>query len=454
MNAATMLVAVRRRIYVVSALLLLFIAAALAAALAQRPTYEATSSNFVSNASVSSATDLNQGGIYLQQVVKSYATVATSSFVLGRVKSSLRLDASPDQLAKQVSAVVPADTVIIEVTATDQSPRRAAAIANAVSAQLAVAVQNLTPASSARPAVRVTRIEPASIPLQPSKPNVLLYLAGGLALGLGASALVVAVAERTDNKVRNADQVTDLLNAPPLGLIHLDSKLQADHGFAAALQTPKFAEDYKILRTNLAFLSVDEGFKSIVVTSSLPSEGKSTTAAALAHSFAEAGLRALLIDADLRRPAVGKMLGLVDAVGLVDLLIAGDSPSNYIQRWGDAGLSVLTAGRVPPNPSELLGSVRMRELLAKFEDEYDFVVLDAPPVLPVADSTILAAFTGGALVAARAGVVRQDDVRTTGSRLRAGGGRLLGGVLTMAPAQRGQRGYGYYEYRDGTASTS
>jgi capsular exopolysaccharide synthesis family protein len=199
------------------------------------------------------------------------------------------------------------------------------------------------------------------------------------------------------------------------------------------------------LRTNLQFVDAAGGARSFVITSSIESEGKSSTASNLAIALDNAGHKVIVVDADLRRPKLATYMGIEGAVGLTDLLIGRADMEDAVQQWGHGGLHVLPAGSVPPNPSELLGSAAMQSLIGRLEDEFDYVLFDAPPLLPVTDAAVLSKSVGGAIVAVAAGRAHRNQLAASVTALENIGARLVGFVLTMLPAQ-GPHAYGYQSY--------
>ena len=183
------------------------------------------------------------------------------------------------------------------------------------------------------------------------------------------------------------------------------------------------------------------GVRTLLVTSSVANEGKSTIAANLAATLAETGARVVLVDTDLRRPTVAPLLGIEGAAGLTTVLLGRASVADVVQDWGTSGLHVLTSGELPPNPSELVGSPAMRRLMQSLRDDYDYVVLDAPPLLPVADAAILSHAVDGALVVGNVRRVRRAELRDGLQSLESVRGRTLGLVLNQV--QQDGDAYGY-----------
>lgn len=425
------------------------------------PEYQASSKVFVSVQSAGSVSDLTQGGSFAQNQVTSYADIVTTPLVLQPVIATLGLNSDVNQLARQVSATAPVNTVIIEITATDTDPRQAAEIANAVASSFQNTVANLVPltAEGTEP-VKLTVIQQAVIPRSAFSPNVPVNIAFGaiigLVLGLGAAVL----RETLDTRVRNEHDVESITEAPIIGGIVYDSRTPQNPLVVKDDPRSPRSESFRTLRTNLQFVHVGQK-RSFVVTSSVPGEGKSTSAANLAIVIALSGQRVLLVDADLRKPKVAAYLGLEGAAGLTDILVGRAQPTEIIQRWGDTNLYVLPAGRIPPNPSELLGSKTMVSLLKTLENSFDIILFDAPPLLPVTDAAILTNHTSGALLMVAAGRVHKNQVRGAVNSLTTVGANVAGVVLTMLPTKGpdsygyGRYGYGYgYTYGDADAEAT
>jgi len=255
--------------------------------------------------------------------------------------------------------------------------------------------------------------------------------------------------------------VEQVTSVPILGGIVFDPKAKERPLIVHVDPRSPRAESFRSLRTNLQFLDVGRVDRSFVITSSIESEGKSTTGANLAIALADAGARVLFIDADLRRPKVADYMGVEGAVGLTDVLIGRAELADVIQPWSDGNLFVLPAGQIPPNPSELLGSARMAELIAEFNRQFDVVIFDTPPLLPVTDAAILAKNVGGAIIVVAAGRTHKNQLKGAIAALGNVGAPISGLVLTMLPTKGpdaygyGHYGYGYgYGYSDEVKSAS
>lgn len=431
-----------------SCLATVFLCVALAAGftLLQSPTYTAKSSVFVTVESGDTAGELSQGATYSERQVTSFAKVATTAKVLQPVIEKLRLDVTPAQLAKHVTVTTPASTSIIEVSATDDEPEQAAAIANGVAASLLVAVEELSPpgANGAR-LVSATVIDGALVPASPSAPRPATNLALGALLGALLGFGQALLRSTLDTRVRSAEDLESLTDAPVLAVIgHSGTP-----GSRAADPYNRYAgnaEAYRKLRTNVGFVGLGgQRRNSMVLTSSVAGEGKTETAVNLAKVLAQAGERVLLIDADLRRPMIAERMRLDSEYGLTDVLLGRGARQDFTIDVVPGHLSVLPSGTVPPNPSELLGSDAMTRLLRSAEADYDYVLIDTPPLLPVTDALILASEAGGAIVVARSEMVRRPQLLAALDSLAAGEITVLGLVANDVVRSSSNNGYHAYD---------
>jgi polysaccharide biosynthesis transport protein len=432
------------------ALTLVGVAAAAGYSLLQTPMFSSSAKVFVSTSGGDTVTDLQQGNSFTQQRVKTYADLATTPIVLLPVIADLGLDLTSDQLAGSVTAAAPLDTTLIEITATSEDPALAAELATAVSESLTEVVQSIetteaTDESSATSPVRLTLVQHAAVPQQPVSPNVALNVALGALVGLALGIGTAVLRETLDTRIRNERDVEAITDAPIIGGIVFDPKAKERPLIVQADPHSPRAESFRTLRTNLQFLDAGRTSRAFVVTSSIESEGKSTTAANLAIALADAGARVLLVDADLRRPKAAEYLGIEGAVGLTDLLIGRAELQDVIQRWGRKDLFVLPAGRIPPNPSELLGSTAMVTTVSEVGRAFDVVLFDAPPLLPVTDAAVLARVVGGAIVVVSAGRAHRAHLKGAIAALQNVDAPVSGLVLTMLPT-KGPDAYGYGRY--------
>jgi len=203
------------------------------------------------------------------------------------------------------------------------------------------------------------------------------------------------------------------------------------------------SEAYRVLRTNIQFSGIDKPLKTIVITSAGPMEGKTTTVTNLAVTFAQMGSKVLLIYADLRKPRIHKIFLLPNDTGLTNLLASGRDYSRFIRSTAVPNLDVLVSGIIPPNPSELLNSNAMREFIRKASADYDYIFLDAPPVISVTDASIISTYVDGTILVARSGKVERDALKRAKELLDKVNANIIGVVLNYLDKQSG--GY-YYDY--------
>jgi succinoglycan biosynthesis transport protein ExoP len=297
----------------------------------------------------------------------------------------------------------------------------------------------------------VVQVEPATPPEEPVRPRTLLNTTLAGILGLMLAVGVVFLVEALDDSL-HPDQVTSQLGLPVLGVI---ASHDSDDGHPVVVSRPRspVAEAFRSLRTNIQFASVDRELRTLLITSPSPSEGKSTVVANLAAALAQSGRKVAVVEADLRRPVVHKKLGLANREGLSAMFVQPQVILNgSLQETGIENLQALTAGSVPPNPAELLGSAKMNQILDEISGLVDTIVLDSPPVLVVTDSTVLAPQVDGVLLVVKPGVTKLAAARRAVEQLRRGGARLLGVVLNEVELSRSRYGYyrnsGYYAYHE------
>lgn len=436
-------------------LALVGVGVAAAFSLLKKPDYSASAQVFVSTQSSGTVSDLAQGSTFTQQRVKTYADLVKTPIVLLPVASSLHLKTTSDDLSKLVTADAPLDTSLISITVTSTDPVEAANIANATSQSLTNVVQQIESTGATKePQVKLTRVTEAQVPNAPVSPNVPLNIALGLLVGLALGIGLAVLRQALDTRVRNEQDVEQIDSAPIVGGIAFDPKAAQRPLIVHADPRSPRAESFRTLRTNLQYLDLEDRARTFVVTSSVQSEGKSTTTANLAIALDTAGSRVLVIDADLRRPKLAEYLGLEGAVGLTDLLIGRAELKDVVQRWGRGGLYVLPAGHIPPNPSELLGSRTMASLIETLEKQFDYVLFDAPPLLPVTDAAILARKSSGAIVVVAAGQTHKSQLAGAVSALQNVGATVSGFVMTMMPTSGPDAyGYGRYGYASGYGYT-
>ncbi len=310
--------------------------------------------------------------------------------------------------------------------------------------------------SSSRGAINAIRVlEPAGLPVLPNNPNNLITIAVASGMGLVLAALAAFLLEYLDDTIKTPTELGRVANLPVLtGLAQMRDEEQL---VTVKQARSPLAEAFRVLRTGIQFSAVDRARRSLVVVSATPFDGKSTVAANLAAVFAQAGNRVLLIDSDLRRPTQHTILGLPNKQGLTNLLLELDPTqpeaeiervlAKTVQTTRIEGLSILTSGPIPPNPSELLGSLKMQDLKGLLLQRFDYVIFDSPPVLSVTDAVVLSTQVDGVLMVVRAEKSRRSHLKQMVQILRTVNANLIG--LVLNGIKPGSEGYGAYYYYSG-----
>lgn len=414
--------------------------------LQQPKVYEANADGFVKTVTAANAPEASINDSLAKSRAPSYVSIATSRDTAQRAADALGLNVDPASLIGNIRVELQEGTVLLRIYARSTSPELAQDLADAWVHALADQVEEVEAPGAKTSPVIVDPIQSASLPSSPVAPNVRNNIAIGGLLSLMLAATYALVLARLDRRIRHASEV-EQFKASVMGSIPafsnesrsrsivLESALEASAGWGAS-------EAFRRLRTNVAYMDVDNPPRVILVTSPNQAEGKSTVAMNLAAAIAASGQDVVLVDADLRRPTAASSLGLDDAIGLTTVLIGQLEVEDAVQRHPTYDrLSVLAAGSVPPNPSELLASNTMGSLIRDLALKR-IVVIDAPPVLPVADASVLARHADGALVVIHYGRTVDTELEHTLRQIQSVQGRVLGVVLNRVP-----RAGGAYYYR-------
>jgi polysaccharide biosynthesis transport protein len=418
----------------------------------------------------------------------------------------LGLQTTPDALMKHVSVTAVGQTNIVKIVATDADAKRASEIANAVAEEYVRSARDAERANVAAAADEVERrldeakqeildlgrkiaasnqatelqaqlqiatgtystlaekleqlrineqletgpgriVSPAVVDTDAVSPkvlqNALLGLLVGLVFGIGMAFLY----EYLDSTIKSTEEVEKLFDAPVLGTIPVDRIDKSVKRRLAIVEDPgsSTAEAYRVLRNSLDFVNFQNDIKTILVTSAAPGEGKSTVAANLAAALAQAGKKVVLVSVDFRRPTTDQFFNVNNMIGLSDVLLGTHSLKSALQRPGDDQLLVLSAGKMPPNPSELLGSAKMREVVRALGDWGEWVIIDTPPLLAVADPASVARWADGVLMVSKVGGTTREAASKAMELLGKVGARVIGVVIWgLDETKAGSAGYGYY----------
>jgi succinoglycan biosynthesis transport protein ExoP len=436
--------AVREQWQMVTVVVTLCVVVAFLFSLVRPPSYTASLTAYVSAQSGDSLSAAYQGSLLSEARVKSYTELARNPRVLGETISELGLPLTVDELAAKVNSSSALDSVLIDIQVTDQDPRRAAEIANTIGTVFSRIVDELERPNrpDTAPAVSIRIVQQAAPPASPSSAGLMTVVGLGIVAGAILSLGMVVLRGALDTRVRDAEDLASITGTSNIGAIPESRKGATLLAFAPNQWSPT-VESARQVRTNLQFLNVDGSMRRLLVTSSLPGEGKTTTAVLLSHTLAMSGLKVLLIECDLRRPQIANLLNLEEKVGLTSVLSRRINLDAAIQRFSRGHFDVITAGPIPPNPSELLSSRQMEAVLGEAGSRYDFTVVDSAPVLPVTDAAAMASLVDGVVLTCRSHHTTRGKLADASRTLRAAGANLVGNVLTRTP-RSGVAYEGYY----------
>lgn len=407
---------------------------------------------------------------------KQFQSLAKSRTVAAEALKMSGVKGNPDAAASAVTVAVPEDTAQINVTVTQSSASGAAKLANSWVTALSKSIESTTSdqlsnsaggaEGSTDPIISVQPYVTAPKPSAPSSPNLVLNLALGGILGLAVGGLIVFLRMKSDRRIRGSEALERDFGLSVVGTLpkREESERRAflleNLGRKVSKSDFRSVESYNELRANLQFMNPDAPPRAIVITSGLPGEGKSTVAANLAVAVAQSGRPVILVDGDLRRPTVADSFGLVKEVGVTTAILNQGKVDDLLQDvHGLPLMRVLTAGTTPPNPSEIVGSEAFAKMIAHLSEEA-FVIIDAPPVIPVADGAILARRFDGAIMVMDAETANKDALSRSLTVLDKIDADLLGVVLNRVPtgklesAQYGYYGDYYYYGADGEKRAS
>ena len=422
----------RRRIGSLVLALIVCVLASMLFAFASPSTYTATSQAYlrVKVAGDPAQSTLSQYNAAQLAAMKADAVVPvfTSAAVAQRVVDSLKLDETAEEFASSVSATRVPETVSVQGSATAYSSHRAQVLADEVVRQASAEIKDLEGEDSP---VEIVLLSSAELVSATRSPALVTCVAVGLLAGLVLGYVWILVQELLDKSLRGPEEVREALSVPLLGALPRVPSLR----WLSRGAELKMEEQLRVARTNVLHALSQGGRRVVVVTSAGPQEGTSVTAASLARVLALSGHRVVLVGGDLRAPGTA---GLQGSPGLADVLTGSAYLGEALVKGSVEGLELLPAGRMPANPSELLGAPMMRDLLRELAADR-LVIIDAPPVLRFTDGVVLAARAGGVILVARAGRTSAEDLHEAALAIEQGGGRMLGVVLNNVSELGGKR---------------
>lgn len=455
MDLHTYLATLRKHLLLICVAVVVSVGIALLAYWRTPPTFASRIQFYVSTP-LPEGTNAQSAGQFAQARVNSYVELLSSEELGSRVlEVTDDVALSANDVAKRVTADANVNTVLVTATVTDGSPQRSLSIARGVGIAFPKMVDELDNSGRTTALVVIHIVSGPTLLSGQVAPDLRFFLLVGIAGGLFIGVGYAVFRELLDTSISTSGEAHEAAGVPILGSLPLDTDLKRSPLIIGSQATTPRAEAHRKLRTNLQFVDAAQNASSILITSSLPSEGKSITAVNLALSLVELGQRTILVDADMRKPQISRYLDVANDVGLSNLLAGQAQLDQVVQPWGNQGLFVLASGSVPPNPAELLGSPRMRELLDQLGKDYDRVVLDSPPILPVTDAVVIARQTNSVLLVIRAHQTPRSDVNHAVAALQAVGAPLVGAVLNMRKVTRSDQEYGAtYRYGVGPATRS
>ena len=448
MELTRYLLIVRQHLWIIIACPLIAALVAGIVSLALPPIYEANVSLYVRPAQPIAGTDPTVGGVTTDAILSTYANWMTQSPILNSVNSQLGLGLRPEDLVKQIKVTPQTNTLLLDVAVQDTNPARARDIANALVADFIQVVNEAqTSSASSSPATdKLIVTSPAVLPDRPVLPNKTLDVAIAFAVGLLVAIGLAFLLDYLDQSIKSDDQLIERLGLIPIGHIAYVPMANAKRSELVALDAHSpSSEAFKALRTSMLFSAVNQRLNAVVITSAELGEGKSRTAANLAIALAQAGHTTLLVDADFRRPSQHRLFGQVRNIGLSNLIIRDTTEDDAIKSVENVpNLSLLPSGPTPPNPSELLGSARMMELMSDLMRKFAYVIVDTPPVNAVTDASILAASASATIIIVEHGKTTWPALTHAKQMLDRVKANTIGVVLNKVRASSATYYYGDY----------
>ncbi|EEI81266.1 polysaccharide biosynthesis tyrosine autokinase [Bifidobacterium longum subsp. longum] len=465
MSIADLLQIVRKHLASAIISFVVVFAAVAAVTFIMPPKYTATAEVFATYAGQSGETqttnDMSSGANYLNTQITTYPELVKTEAVLQPVIKDLGLDMTTTDLAGVVTATNPPNTFMVDISAEVGDPQQAADIANSVAKNLADQISsdlyNNSSSSNGSP-IKLTVVQKAQTPTSQSSPNIPLYLAVGLIFGIIVGVGVALLRDILNTKVDSTDDVRELTHASSLGTVPQATILDDSRPVIVAQPAGSEAEEFRRIRTNLSFLTTTatQGHgRLLVISSTNPSEGKTTVSANVAVALAEEGKSVLFIDADLRHPSVAHKLGIEGHVGLSHVLSRQASPADVIQKYWKPNLHIMPAGKRPANASILLNSDLMKEMVERALTQYDYVIIDTAPLSVASEATVFGRMAGGLVLVTGKGVVEKKELENTATALQAAEVPILGFIFNFAdPKKIHSKNYYYYYYEDGNKRSS
>ncbi len=372
-----------------------------------------------------------------KSLVYTYAEMAKSYTVLDNTAKTLNID----KLNSDNITVSPVkDTQILKVAVQNTDPVLARDIADTLVEEFTMEIQRITKTNN------VAVVDYARLPLEPVKPNIVMNTAIAGILGLMVILLIVFLKEYFDNTAKTEKDIENLLGLPILGAVpNFNHGSKSGKFLISDNPSSPVAEAYRKITTNIEFSNVDNEIKTIMITSAKQDEGKTTTICNIAAVMTELKKNILIMDLDLRKPAVHKQFNLSNKTGLTDLLMNKDDFKSYLQNISP-GMDVITTGRVPANPAEIINSRTLKELIKEMAAEYDYILLDAPPVMLVSDPITISTYSNAVVLAIEHGKTEKELAKKAVDSLKQVDANIIGAVFNNIPVSKHSNYYYYRSY--------
>lgn len=377
-----------------------------------------------------------------QTMVKSYSKLTKTRTVADDVINKLKLETmKASDLLSMITVTPDTETPFLTITVLSKKPEQAMSIANQFAKSLKYVGANINKIDV------VQLIDEAVLPTNPVSPKPIYNMAIACFLGIMFSIALVFLLEYLDNTIKTKQDVEKVIGLSVIGLITLidikDNDNMTKKGSMLKILKSQISEQFRTLKTNIRFASLGDEIKSIVFTSSLSGEGRSTVIANLAVAMAITGKRVVIMDCDFRKPTIHKQFSVSNSMGLTNILLQDRKIEESIITTDVPNLYILTSGPILSNPSELLESKNMKDILNEVTRNFDIVLIDTPPILPIADAQIMSALSQGTIIVSSYGKTEKNELVNAKENIEKVGGKILGVVINKIP-QKYNNNYGHY----------
>lgn len=436
----------KKRLWIIlTATIVLALTAAILSTFVLHPVYEGKVTLIIGRANNTDSDKIRYDDILMyQKLVKTYSELVKSRLVIDETISRLGYDITYRNMEKKLKVTPKGDTQILEIAVEDHSPEKAMQLTNMLSEVFIEKIKTMMNSDN------VKIMDKAQMPDKPVKPRILLNIVIAAFLGFISSLGLIFLIENLDNTIKTEEDIEKHLSAAILASIPYIRAPRNKNNIIEmiTLKDPKspVSEVYRTLWTNIKFISFQKHMKSIIFTSTGPSEGKSTVISNLGIIMAQSGNKVLLLEGDLRKPSLHKNFSLQNSIGITNILVEDALHTDCITHTNIKNLDLLLCGPKPPNPAELLGSEAMKNLIEYLQNDYDYILIDTPPVIVVTDAALLVSICHGAILLVSSGETIIEGAIKAKELLNNVKADLLGVVLNKVKIDKQKGYYSYYRY--------